>query len=163
MSSVFVHPRHRQDQATLAEITTNIRLIQRRIKERHKGLKKNSRELRKTPENDGFRRRPKEVVCALQRSMTLKKGIMHSYSSEGHDYNITIPPLALYNLYTRVFFSWPSRHPAPSTTFPDITHIGCLVSSTRATNTDNKIRFLRIVASMLALPVLISVSSKKIG
>ena len=55
--SVFVNPRHRQVQETLGRVTKNISLIYRRVKERHKGLKENRRELRKTPEDHGYRRR----------------------------------------------------------------------------------------------------------
>ena len=58
-------------------------------------------------------------------------------------------------------FSWPPTQPASSTNSPNITHFGSLVSSMRATNPANKIRLLRKVASMLSLPVLMSVS--KIG
>ena len=55
-------------------------------------------------------------------------------------------------------FSWPRTQPAPSTISPNITHFGSFVPSMRATNTASKIRILRKVASMLSLPVLISVS-----
>ena len=57
-------------------------------------------------------------------------------------------------------FSWPPTQPAlPSTNSPNITHFGSLVSSMRATNPTKKIRLLRKVASMLSLPILISVSA----
>ena len=55
-------------------------------------------------------------------------------------------------------FSCPPTQPAPPTNSPNIAHFGSLVSSMRATNPANKIRLLRKVASMLSLPVLISVS-----
>ena len=56
------------------------------------------------------------------------------------------------------YFSCPLTQPAPPTTSLDITHFRSLVSSMRATNPANNIRFLRKVALMLSLPVLISVS-----
>ena len=56
------------------------------------------------------------------------------------------------------FFSWPPRQPAPPDSSTNIRYFGSLVSSMRATNPANKIRLLRKVASMLSLPVLISVS-----
>ena len=57
------------------------------------------------------------------------------------------------------YFSWPPTQPAPLTNYsPNITHFDSLVSSMRATNPANKIRLRRKVASMLSLPVLISVS-----
>ena len=59
MAIMSVHPGHRQVQETLGRITKNISLIHHRIKERHKGLKENRRELRKTPEDDGYCRRSK--------------------------------------------------------------------------------------------------------
>ena len=55
-------------------------------------------------------------------------------------------------------FPWPPTQPAPPTISSNITHFSSLVSSMRATNPANKIRFLRKVASMLSLPVLRSVS-----
>ena len=55
-------------------------------------------------------------------------------------------------------FSWPPTQPAPPANSPNITNFGSLVSSMRATNSANKIRLLRKVASILSLPVLISVS-----
>ena len=54
--------------------------------------------------------------------------------------------------------SWPPTHPAPPTISPNITHFRRLVSSMRAINPANKIRLLCKVASMLSLPVLVSVS-----
>ena len=55
-------------------------------------------------------------------------------------------------------FFWPPTQPAPPTNFPNTTQFGSLVSSMRTTNPANKIRLLRKIASMLSLPVLISVS-----
>ena len=60
-------------------------------------------------------------------------------------------------------FSCPPTQPAPLTNSPSIAHFSSLVSSMRATNPANKIRFLRKVASMISLPVLISVSRYEIG
>ena len=51
------------------------------------GLKENRRGLRKTPEDDGYRRRLKEGPCIPKHSMTIKKGAMHSYSLEDYDNN----------------------------------------------------------------------------
>ena len=59
---MFVNPCHRLFQETLGRITENISLIYRRIKERQKRLKENRRELRKTPEDDGYHRRRKSVL-----------------------------------------------------------------------------------------------------
>ena len=65
------------------------------------------------------------------------------------------------------YFSCPPPQPAPPTNSPNITHFGrlfgSLVSFIRTTTPANKIRLLRKVASMLSLPVLISVSSEEIG
>ena len=56
-------------------------------------------------------------------------------------------------------FSYPPTQPAPPTNSPNITHFGSLVSSMRATNPANKIRlFRKVTATILSLPVLISVS-----
>ena len=57
-----------------------------------------------------------------------------------------------------IFFLAPHIAPAPLANSPNITHFRSLVSSMRATNLANKIRLLLKVASMLSLPVLISVS-----
>ena len=54
------------------------------------------------------------------------------------------------------YFSGPSTQPVPRTNSPNMTPFGSLVSSLRATTPSNKIRLLRIHASMLSLPVLIS-------
>ena len=55
-----------------------------------------------------------------------------------------------------LFFLAPHAARAP-TNSSDITHFGSLVSSMRITNPEKKIRLLRKVASMVSLPVLISV------
>ena len=60
-------------------------------------------------------------------------------------------------------FSWPPTQPAPPTISPNNTHFGSLVTSMCATNSANKIRLLRKVASILSLPVSTSVSRKEIG
>ena len=54
-------------------------------------------------------------------------------------------------------FSCPPTQPAPPTSSPNITKLGSLVSSMRTTN-PAKIHLPRIIASMLSLPVFISVS-----
>ena len=54
--------------------------------------------------------------------------------------------------------SWPPTQRVPPTNSPNIRRFGSLVPSIYATNPANKIRFLRKVASMLSLPVLISLS-----
>ena len=53
-------------------------------------------------------------------------------------------------------FSWLPTQPAPPTSSPNITYFA--VPSKRATNPANKIRLLCKVASVLSLPVLISLS-----
>ena len=60
-------------------------------------------------------------------------------------------------------FSWSPTQPAPPISSPNITPFGSLVSSMRAINLADKIRLLRIVASMLSLPVFRSVSRHEIG
>ena len=56
-----------------------------------------------------------------------------------------------------LFSLYPTQS-APPTSSSNVTHFGSLVFSMRATNSVNKIRLLRQVASMFSLPVLISVS-----
>ena len=51
--------------------------------------------------------------------------------------------------------SCPPTQSAPPTSSPNITHFGSPVSSMRATNLANKIHLLRIVVSILSLPILI--------
>ena len=58
----------------------------------------------------------------------------------------------------RPLFFLALTQPTPPINSPNITHFGSLVSSMRAKIPANKIRLLRKVASILSLPVLISVS-----
>ena len=60
-------------------------------------------------------------------------------------------------------FPGPPTQPVLPTNSPNITRFGSFVSSMRATNPANKIRLLRIVTSMLSLPVLIRVPRLEIG
>ena len=61
--------------------------------------------------------------------------------------------------YAIHYFSWLPTQPAPPTNnSPNIRHFGSPISSIRTINPANKIRLLRKVASMLSLPVFISVS-----
>ena len=87
-TSVFVHPRQRQDEEILERITKIISLIQRCMKERRMGLEdEDRRELRKIPQDDVYRLRLKEGVFTPEHSMTLIKCIMHSNFLEDYDYN----------------------------------------------------------------------------
>ena len=69
-------------------------------------------------------------------------------------------PKALRSSWKHLIFycSWPPTQPASPTTSPNITHFGNLVSSMRATYPMNNIRVLRVVTSILSLPVLIIVT-----
>ena len=55
-------------------------------------------------------------------------------------------------------FPCPLTQSTPPTSSPNIKHFGGLVSSMRATNSANRIRLLLIIASMLSLPIFVSVS-----
>ena len=52
----------------------------------------------------------------------------------------------------------PPMQPAPTNDSPDIAHFDSLVSSMLATNPANRIRFPRVITSMLSFPVFINVS-----
>ena len=56
-------------------------------------------------------------------------------------------------------FYFSPTQPAPLTTSPNITHFDSLVSSVRTTNPANKMCLQRVVAVMLLLTALISVST----
>ena len=60
-------------------------------------------------------------------------------------------------------FFRPLMQPVPPTSFPNATDFSSLVSSIRGTNFANRIRLLRIIASMLSLPVSMRMSSDEIG
>ena len=60
-------------------------------------------------------------------------------------------------------FSCLPTQPAPPISSRNITHFGSLVSFMRAADPTNRIRLLRIINSMLSLPVLIRLSGKDIG
>ena len=60
------------------------------------------------------------------------------------------------------FYSWPPTQPTPPNSCSNITLFGNLLSSMGATNAANRIRLLRLMASMLSLPVFMTVSRLEI-